>query len=236
MSPVGFHSTRWSLVTRAAGSDRSVARLALAELCELYWYPLYAWLRRAGHDEPAALDLVQSFCADLLERGGLHGADAERGAFRQYLLGALRHFVHNQTRRENAARRGGGKLPWSLDDAEPRYAQEPMQCASPERLFERRWAVALLDRALASLRADYRARNREAVLLALEPALLGHDDALDHAATAAVLGTTEGAVKVALHRMRTRLRELVRHQIAQTLTDPGSVDEELQHLFEALGG
>lgn len=235
MSAAGFHSTRWSLVTRANDDDRAVAQTALAELCELYWYPLYAWLRRAGHDEPAALDLVQSFCVELLERGGLHGADAGRGAFRHYLLGALRHFVRNQARRDGAARRGGGKLPWSLDDAEPRYAMEPMQCASPERLFERRWAMALLDRALSSLRAEYQARNRGAVLLALEPALLGHDDALDHAATAALLHTTEGAVKVALHRMRSRLRELVRQQIAETLADPATVDEELQHLFEALG-
>lgn len=230
-----FHTTRWSLVARAAAGDEGVARAALGELCELYWYPLYAWLRRSGRDESVALDLVQSFCVRLLERGGLDGAETGRGAFRHYLLGALRHFVANEARREHAERRGGSGLPWSIDDAEARYASEPVDQDSPERLYERRWAVALLDRAMTRLRDEYRARNKGTVLAALEPVLLGDDGVPRHADTAAALGTSEGAVKVALHRLRARLGELVRDEVAQTLDDATQVEAELQHLFAALG-
>jgi RNA polymerase sigma-70 factor (ECF subfamily) len=231
----GFHTTRWSLVVRAAAGDAAVARAALDELCEQYWYPLYAWLRRGGRGEADAWDLVQSFCLQLLERGGLQGADADRGAFRHYLLGALRHHVANQNRREATVRRGGGTLSWSLDGAEARYLQEPEDLDSPERLYERRWAMALLERAMVRLREEYRSRHKEDLLQALEPALLAEDGANRHADTAANLGISEGAVKVALHRLRARLRDLVRDEVAQTLDDPGQTDAELRFLFDALG-
>lgn len=229
-----FQTTRWSLVARAADRDPATAQRALGELCELYWFPLYAFVRRTGHDEADALDTVQAFCAQLLERGGLDGADRTRGSFRTYLLGALRHFVANQQRAERAGKRGGGCAPFSLDAAEARYAAEPADAASPERLFERRWAQALLERALSGLRAEYAARGKQDLLAALEPALLADAAAARHQDLAARLGTTEGAVKVALHRLRGRLRERIRDEVLQTVADPAAVDDELRHLFAAL--
>ena len=230
-----FHTTRWSMVARAADVDPAIAHRALGELCEQYWSALYAFVRRNGRAEADALDLVQSFCAQLLDRGGLRGAARDAGKFRHYLLGALRHFLDNTARHERAAKRGGGALHWSLDDAEACYAREPAE-AGPERVFERRWAAALLDRALGRLRDEYHARGRHAVLAALEPALLGDDAAARHQDVAIRLGTSEGAVKVALHRLRARLRELIRDEVLQTVTEPAAVDDELRLLFAALSG
>jgi len=231
-----FHTTRWSLVARSGADDRATAQRALGELCELYWYPLYAFVRRQNHREEDAQDLVQSFCTRLLERGGLDDADRDAGAFRHYLLGALRHFLDNQHRAERAAKRGGNAQSWSLDQAEARYQSEPIETSSPERLFERSWAQALLERATQRLREEYDTRGRQALLSALEPALLATDDALRHQDVAQQLGTTEGAIKVALHRLRTRMRELIRDEVLQTVTDPAAVDDELQQLFQALAG
>ena len=234
MSVPEFHSTRWSLVARASADDAPTARRALGELCELYWRPLYAFLRRSGHGEHDARDLVQSFCAVLLERGGLAGADAGTGAFRHYLLGALRHFVANERRAGQSKKRGGGVLPFSLDEAELRYAMELQHGDTPDREFERSWAVALLARARSRLREDYVARGKQELFDRLEPALVAAADADRHQDTAAVLGTTEGAIKVALHRLRERMRERIRDEVLQTVADPALVDGELQALFEAL--
>lgn len=231
----GFHTTRWSLVSRAAAADPQVASRALGELCEQYWQPLYAFLRRSGHDETAALDQVQSFCVELLDGGSVRGAAPGRGAFRSYLIGALRHFVANTERAERTRRRGGGVTTWSFDAAEARYSAEPQDHRSPERVFERTWALGLLQRANQRLRAEYTDRGREALFAALEPALVG-DDAARHAEIAAGLRMTPGAVKVALHRLRTRLRELIRDEVAQTVDDEAAIDAELQHLLAALAG
>ena len=236
MTSPTFHTTRWSLVARTGANDRATAQKALGELCELYWYPLYAFVRRQNHPEADALDIVQSFCAQLLERGGLDGAHPTAGAFRNYLLGALRHFLDNQRRADRAAKRGGNVRSWSLDQAEARYLAEPAETSSPERLFLRSWAQALLDRATQRLRDEYAARGRQDLLSALEPALLATDEALRHQEVAQQLGTTEGAIKVALHRLRTRMRELIRDEVLQTVTDPAAVDDELQQLFQALAG
>lgn len=236
MTHAAFHSTRWSLVQRVAATDREVARRALDELCELYWQPLYAFARRRGIAEAEALDAVQSFCVQLLEHGNVGGADRDRGRFRSYLLGAFRHHLDNLRRHERAARRGGAAVRWSLDDAERRYAEEPRDDESPERLFERRWALALLERATQRLRDEYAARGRQELLTALEPALLGDDAAVPHQQVAAALQTSEGAVKVALHRMRARMRELIRDEVLQTVLDEAAVDAELLHLFAALSG
>lgn len=231
-----FQTTRWSLIARTAEGDREAAHRAVGELCEIYWYPLYAFLRRRGSSEADALDLVQAFCLQLLERGGLGGAERTMGSFRNYLIGALRHFVDNQRRHDRAGKRGGGLLPWSLHDAEGRYAVEPPDAESPERVFERQFALALLERATTRLRSEYRARGREALLSALEPALLGDDGALPHQQIAEDLGTSEGAIKVALHRMRRCMQELIRDEVLQTVADPTQVEGELQHLFAALSG
>ncbi|MBL9076637.1 MAG: sigma-70 family RNA polymerase sigma factor [Planctomycetes bacterium] len=232
----GFRPTRWSLVARAGDGDPAARQRALGELCELYWPPLYAWLRRSGHAEAAALDLVQSFCTELLDGGTLRGADAGRGPFRHYLLGALRHFVANTQRRNRAGKRGGGALHWSLDAAETRYAPIAARGDDPERAFERAWAQALLDRAATRLRREYAERGRAEVLAALEPWLLGHDDAARQAEIAARLGCSEGAVKVAVFRLRARMRELVRDEVLQTVGDTGAVDDELRQLMAALTG
>jgi RNA polymerase sigma-70 factor (ECF subfamily) len=233
MRGAGFHSTRWSLVARVRDADRVTAQRALGELCEIYWHPLYAFLRGRGSREDEALDVVQAFCAQLLERG-LGGA-APAGPFRAYLLGALRHFADNHARHERAQKRGGGAATWSWDLAEERYAAQPADHASPERLFERRWALALLDRAATRVRDEYASKNRQTLFAALEPALLGDPSQAPHAAIARTLGSTEGAVKVALHRLRARMRELIRDEVAQTLVDPAAIDDELRFLFDALG-
>lgn len=235
MTTPTFRTTRWSLVARATTGDQATASKALGELCELYWYPLYVFLRRTGRDDADAMDLVQSFCGELLEHGAIGGAAPQRGAFRHYLLGALRHFVANAARHERAQRRGGGVLHWSLDDAETRYAAEPAARGTPEQDFARRWAETMLARATARLRDEYAAKGRGELLGALEPALLGADHTVPHAAVAARFGTTEGAVKVALHRLRARMGELIRDEIAQTLDDPADLDRELRDLFAALG-
>ncbi len=234
MTTPTFRTTRWSLVARATGDDHAAAARALGELCELYWYPLYAFLRRTGRADVDAMDVVQSFCGELLEHGAIHGAAAQRGPFRHYLLGALRHFSANASRHARAQKRGGGALQWSLDDAAERFAAEPAARGTPEQEFARRWAEALLARAMQRLRDEYAERGRGEVLTALEPALLGDDAAVPHAAVAARLGTTEGAVKVALHRLRARTGELIRAEIAETLDDPAAVEDELRELFAAL--
>lgn len=235
MTTPAFHTTRWSLVTRSAAADPVTAQKALSELCELYWYPLYAYLRRRGKSDTDALDVVQSFCVHLLEDGSLGGADQTVGTFRGYMLGALRNFDNNLARGERAEKRGGGAITFSFDAAEARYANEPVDEASPEAVFERRWVQALLARAGERLRDEYRAKGRQALHAALLPTLLCHDDAVRHVDIAASLDTTEGAIKVALHRMRARMRELIRDEVAQTLADPAAVDEELRQLFSVVG-
>lgn len=233
---VGFRPTRWSLVARATGVDRAVASRALGELCEIYWVPLYAWLRRSGRPHGLALDLVQSFCAELLDRGGLDGADAERGSFRAYLLGALRNFVANEARRERAQKRGGDRVAWSFGGIEAMDDTIAANERTPEEEFERTWAQALLDRASGRLRDEYAARSRLDLLDALQPALLGDAATESHAATALRLGTSEGAIKVALHRLRGRLRELIREEVLHTVDDPSRVDDEIRSLMTAFAG
>ncbi len=224
-------TTRWSVVTRAAAADPATARRALGELCEAYWAPLHAFACRLGLDDDTARDRVQSFCLQLLQRGGVDGADRAVGRFRNYLLGAFRNFLRNEARAERSFARGGGVAPVELDAA----ALAGPDGQQPERLFEQRWAWALLDRARLRLRADYDTPAKQRLLLRLEPALLGQD-AGRSAAVARELGTTEGAVRVALHRLRQRWRELVREEVAQTVDDPAGIDDELRALRDALAG
>src|SRR5262249_28568410 len=191
------------------------------------------FLRKSGKDDDDARDLVQAFCAQLLERGGLDGVDRTVGRFRHYLLGALRHFAANAQRAERTQRRGGLAVTWSLDDAVDRYLADGAATASPEAAFDRRWALDLLARATARLRAEYATPAKAALLLELEPALLG--DGTPHADVAARLHATAGAVRVALHRLRRRRRERGRDEVAQTLADARDPDDGLRALFGALG-
>jgi RNA polymerase sigma-70 factor (ECF subfamily) len=238
MSPVEpsrFATTRWSLVRAARDPLAPESRTALAALCDVYWYPLYAYIRRRGHDADRAQDLTQELFARLLEKDGLASVDEGRGRFRSFLLAACRHFLSNQRDHDRAGKRGGGRPPLSLDglDAEGRYRREPAHQETPERLFERRWALSLLDRVLSRLREEHVASGKERLFEHLKGQLTG--DGVPHAQTAAELGMTEGAVKVAVHRLRGRYREILRDEIAQTLDDPADVEDEVRALFAALG-
>lgn len=222
-----------------AGSSRAPeARAALAELCEAYWYPLYAFVRRRGEDRERAADLTQGFFAQFIERNSVEGADPEKGRFRAYLLGALKHFVSSERSRDRAAKRGGGVAPLPMDfgAADAKYTAEPESGETPESLFERAWALALLERVLAHLGTEYRDTGRGELFEALEGELTGRSDGGTLREIGAQLGMRESAIKVAAHRLRRRYRQRLRDEVAQTVEDPAEVDGELQALFRALGG
>lgn len=233
-----FLTTRWSLVEAAGGTDGERARVALAELCADYWYPLYAYVRRRGVDADQAQDVVQGFFADLIERGDLGRLTRGAGRFRGFLKVAVRNHLANLRDRERAAKRGGGRvrLAVDLDGAAERYAREPAGDEEPERAFDRLWALELLDRCVLELEGEYAASGRGAVFAELRGALTGGDEGLDYPAVAGRLGTSEGAVRVAVHRLRKRFGERLRSRIAETVARPEEVEGELDDLFRALGG
>jgi RNA polymerase sigma-70 factor (ECF subfamily) len=231
-----FITTHWSVVLAARRSDTTRAQAALARLCQAYWYPLYAYVRRRGYGAHDAQDLTQEFFARLLEQNWLAQADRERGRFRTFLLAALNHFLANEWDKARAKKRGGAVqiVPLQLDTAETRYGQEPADPLTPEQCFERRWALALLDEVLSRLREEHATAGTEGLFDALKPCLVGDRQAQPYAALAAKLGMTEGAVKVAVHRLRQRYRQLLREEIANTVGSRGEVDEEMHHLFSVL--
>jgi RNA polymerase sigma-70 factor (ECF subfamily) len=232
----GFHTTRWSVIARASG-DRRDAREALEHLCASYWYPLYAFARRRGLAHDSAQDVVQSFFARLIDKQDLALADPTRGRFRTFLLAALSNFIANQQDRENAQKRGGAMVRLSIDDAEAerRYARDFAVDASPEKLFERQWARELLARALAALEAEWSRAGRAAHFAELKPYLTGDASDVRQLEIARRLGLSENAVRIAVHRLRKRYGELVKLEVAETVSDPGDVDGELGDLFDALG-
>lgn len=229
-----FAPTRWSLVVAAADSDPSAARPALVVLCETYWYPLYAFARRRGRSPADAEDLVQGFLARFVEKRDLGGADPARGRFRAFLLGAFRHHAQNVDRDAKAAKRGGGQPVLSLDaaDAERRFALEPSHDETPEKAYERAWAHEVLARAMARLEARQVEKGRGEQFAALRACLGGSPPAT--AELAAATGLSEGAVRVAVHRLRKSYGQALRDEIADTLDDPAAVDAELAALREAL--
>jgi RNA polymerase sigma-70 factor (ECF subfamily) len=230
-----FRTTRWSLIAAARNVNKTKARQALAELCELYWYPVYAYIRRSGHSADRAQDLTQEFFAQLLEKRNIAGADRNRGRFRNYLLGAVRHFLANEHDRATAAKRGGGKAMLSLDfpDAERMYEVEPIEERTAEQIFERRWALMLLARTLTEVRDEYAKAGNEALFDRLSGALTGESEG--YSTVADDLDMTEAAVKVAAHRLRRRYRDRLRAIIADTVETPDEVDDEIRALFAALG-
>ncbi len=232
-----FATTHWSLVLAAGGASPE-AQDALAGLCQAYWYPLYAYARSRGHRVEDAQDLTQEFFARLLAHNWLGRADRNKGRFRSFLLGAMRHFLDDEWDKLRAQKRGGGAamLPLEFDTAETRYSREPSQEATPEQDFERRWAVALLDQVIQRLRAEYEQDGRGELFALLNPCLVGDRTSQPYAEIAKKLGTTEGMVKSAVHRLRQRYRELLRDEIAQTVAEPGEVEEELRHMYVVLGG
>lgn len=231
-----FVTTHWSVVVRAGRADTPNAEGALEQLCRSYWYPLYAYARRRGHSVPDAQDLTQAFFARLLERHWIGDADRQRGRFRTFLLTTMNRFMADEWDKVRAKRRGGGvgHVPVQLDDAETRYGCEPADHRTPEQYFERRWALALLDTVLQRLREEYELQGKGRIFTALHTAL-GGGDLQTYAELAVKAGVSEGAVKVAVHRLRKRYRRLLRAEIARTSAQGEDVDEELQHLFAAVG-
>ena len=212
------------------------AQEALETLCRTYWYPLYVYVRRQGQGPHDAQDLTQEFFARLLAKKHLRLADPDRGKFRAFLLKSLKHFLVNEWERARTQKRGGGQcvIPLDADMAESRYAAEPALALTLDQVYEKRWAVTLLEAVLAGLRESYAASGRLLVFETLKGFIWGEQATLAYTAVAPQLGLTEGAVKVAVHRLRSRYRELLRAEIAKTVATPGEVDGELQHLIAVL--
>lgn len=231
-----FLTTRWSLVRRAAGSSSSASREALEELCRDYWFPLYAFARRRGLAAEDAEDVVQSFLARLIEKEELGRLSPDKGRFRSFLLAALQHFTANWRAKERSLKRGGGarKLEIDVVEADKRLQLEARDSEPPERAFERAWARELMRKCLEDLESEYASSGRAAVFEELKAALQPAEDAANHASAAQRLGMTEGAVKVAAHRLRVRFRERLRQRIAETVASEEDVEDELRDLMRAL--
>jgi DNA-directed RNA polymerase specialized sigma24 family protein len=233
-----FVTTRWSLVLAAGDDGSSHGREALEQLCHAYWFPLYAYIRRRGHDGHTAQDLAQAFFARLLERNDLAGLTRAGGKFRSFLLTALNHFLANEHERASALKRGGGRAILSLDDdtAEDRYLREPSHAESPDRLYERQWALSLMENALRHLAGEQTAAGRAAVFAAVRPFLSREPVAGEYAALAVRLDVAPGTLAVQVHRLRERYRQLVRAAVADTVDSPLEVEAEMRHLLAALQG
>jgi RNA polymerase sigma-70 factor (ECF subfamily) len=235
-SPGRFATTHWSLIVAARDGEAAQAQAALADLCRAYWYPLYAYVRRQGHAAEEAQDLTQEFFARLLEKDFLGTVDPDKGKFRSFLLTACKHFLVNERHRASAQKRGGGRPSVSLDfgDAEERYGREPGHSLTADRLFERRWALDLLQGVITRLQEEHVARGKGELFDRLRGFLVGERQAGGYTRAAAELRLSEGAVKVAVHRLRQRYRDLLREEIGRTVDDPQDIDEEIRALFAAL--
>jgi len=233
-----FATTRWSIVLAAGERDAGEAAPALATLCEIYWYPVYAFIRRRGMSPADAQDATQGFFAALLEQDYVSSADRERGRFRTFLLTAVSRFLSKQREHNRTLKRGGGRKLLSIDAAvgEDRYLLEPTDDWSPERLFERRWALTLLDRVLARLEQRYTEQGQTQLFEKLQGCLTGADPEVSHTDLAADLKMTPGALKVAIHRLRRRYRDLLKAEIAETVAGADEVADELDYLLAALRG
>jgi DNA-directed RNA polymerase specialized sigma24 family protein len=231
-----FQTTHWSAVRAAGGSGTPQSGVALETLCRVYWYPLYAYVRRQGHGAHDAQDLTQEFFARLLQKNYLKLADQERGRFRSFLLKSLQNFLVNEWARGQARKRGGGAPLLPLDEAvaERLYRQESTNPTSAETLFDKRWATTLLDRAFQRLQVDYAAAGKGELFQQLQSLLLNEGSAECYRTLGGQVGLSEGAVKVAVHRLRHRFKGAVRSEVAQTVATAGEVDEELRCLMTAM--
>jgi RNA polymerase sigma factor (sigma-70 family) len=238
MHPNGhFRTTHWSLVLAAGAEATTSSRRALETLCGLYWYPLYAFVRRRGCDVEEARDLTQGFFTRLIEKNVVRTADPGRGKFRSYLLGTLKHYLANEWDRARALKRGGGRAVLSIDtdSAESRFRHEPADEMTPQKLFERQWALTLLDAVLKRLREEFAQKGREHVFERLKVYLSGETGGVGYDQVASELDMTKTAVKVTVHRLRRRYQQLLRDEIAQTVASEEEVEEEIQYLFAAFG-
>lgn len=219
-----------------AGGNLSGAEAALEQLCRKYWYPIYAFIRRRGSDSHEAEDLTQAFFAYMLEKETLKQVDRQKGKFRAFLLAALTNFLANEWDKRQTLKRGGQRQIVSLDEtaAENLYRHELVETLTPEKLFERRWALTLVEMVLARLKAEYQAEDKANLFLKLQSGLTGKVPAGAYNEWSVALGMTEGSLKVALHRLRRRFGELLRAEIAQTVANPLEVDDEIRQLFSAI--
>jgi RNA polymerase sigma factor (sigma-70 family) len=231
-----FVTTHWSVVLVAAGSNSTQALAALERLCRAYWYPLYVFVRRLGHKPPDAEDIVQGFFERCLEKNYFAIADQAKGRFRSFLLLMLKRYMAKEWEKACAQKRGKGRIPLMLDSLLPeeRYAKEPVNDATPEKLYERRWALTLLEKVLARLRQEQAAAERLSTYENLKDCLTTSARTIPYAVAARKLRITEGAVKVAVHRLRRRYRELLEAEIALTVSSPAEINDERQHLFSVL--
>jgi DNA-directed RNA polymerase specialized sigma24 family protein len=235
-SAARFPTTKWSQVVHAGDPADPEARAALEGLCRDYWYPLYAFARRQGLDREESGDLVQGFLADLIERGDLTKADPSRGRFRSFLRSACSHFLSHARDHDCAVKRGGGRTPVSIDlqDAEGRYINEPAHDLTAERLFERRWAMVLLEHVLARLESEASRGGRSDLFHHLRPMLEGNDVVDSYKEIGETLQMSEGSVKVAAHRFRGRYRQILREEVSRTVAEPADIDAEIADLLKAL--
>jgi len=236
----GFAATRWTVVLAAAGGMKGEAgsrsRRAMEELAQIYWFPLYAYIRRRGHDSAAAEDLTQEFFLRLIENNLVVAADRAQGRFRAFLLTSLKNFLANERDKAHAQKRGGGARLIALDslDAEARYAIEPVDQMTPERVFEQRWAKSVLEQVLERLKRKYQNKEQGKLFEVLKATLTAKADEASNAAMGRELGLTPGAVGVAVHRLRRHYRDLLRDEIAQTVASPELIDEEINYLLKCL--
>jgi RNA polymerase sigma-70 factor (ECF subfamily) len=232
-----FGTTRWTVVLQAGGPTSDGSAQALEQLCRTYWYPLYSFARRSGVPPHDAEDLTQSFFAYLLEKDAIARADRERGRFRSFLLTAFKNYHANERARHAAAKRGGSRQIISLDElqAETRYQQEPQTTATPEKLYDQKWAASLLDQVMQGIRNEYAALGKGPLFEILRGVIWGGRQEGGYELLARQAGLAEGTFKVAVHRLRTRFKECLRQEVAQTVATPGEVDDELRHLLSVVG-
>src|ERR1051326_4055812 len=226
--PIGqFQTTQWGLIMMASGEHADAAREALEQLCRIYWYPIYAFVRRQGQSVENAQDLTQEFFVRVLQGNYFQGADPQRGRLRSFLLASLKNFLVNEWEKACTAKRGGNHFIFSWDErnAEGRYLSEPVEGLTPERIYEKRWAVTLLEQTLGRLRSEYQSEEKELLFESLKPYVWGEAVTGGYASIADRLGLTDGALRTAMHRLRERYRQLLRAEVASTVAKPSEIDE-----------
>ena len=231
-----FATTSWSQVLAARDGPSTESRQALEALCKAYWYPLYAYVRLQGYDPEASRDLTQAYFAQLLEKEYLKDVEPHAGRFRAFLKVSVKHFLSKERVKEHALKRGGRAQVFSLDaeDAEGHYRFEPVDRLTPEEIFERRWALTALERVLGKLRGEFSQAGKEEELQRLKPFLTGEEPRVSYRQVASELGTSEGAVKASVRRLRGRFGKLLREEIAETVANPDEVDDEVRHLLQVI--
>ncbi len=231
-----FPSTVWMRIEQVKEATAARSRAALEELCEAYWHPVYAFIRRKGNDPDRAADLTQGFFTALLETGAFTAVTPEKGRFRSFLMAACTHFLCNQRVHEQALKRGGGRCLISMDQlkAEDRFNHEPFHELTPEKTFLRQWALTMLDRVMGRLQAEAEAKGKSKVFEQMRPVILGREATASYAEISEKLGMSETTVKVTVHRYRGRYRALLREEISRTVHDPADVEEEITTLIQAL--